>query len=489
MAVRVFAADTSPRITLDEGTLDTFRTGGILNGAWTAVVVFKRVGNTNDGTQFFLSASNGGSLRFGLSVGSPTLALQVTIGGISRTFGASFTIVNNQWYVFAVRKTTGTATPQGKLWNAQTGAVIADWTNATGTVDDDANIWDQLQLGNRVNDFPLNGKLGGGALFSASLDNTAGNTLGTGFDEWLAIGTCVAMWPLTQAATTDPVLDQVGDADQTAITATSVDTGDDPAAFDLTIGGGGGAVTLEGSANAASSATGAASVERPIAGTGSAASSASATLTRGRALDASAPVAASASATLTRAAGLASHADAAASATGSAQTARALSGVAPVAGSATGSVDAARSLSASASAASGASGDLSIQGQVTLAGSASVASGASAGLSRSVPLSAVASAAADASGALSVRDTTPALEGSADVVSSAVSPGVEVLRGLAVSASVAASAVASLSVAAPYVPAYVSVEGTVSVSADLDQGQAELVGVPTGSTVASGLVG
>jgi hypothetical protein len=246
---------------------------------------------------------------------------------------------------------------------------------------------------------------------------------------------------------------------------------------------------IASSANAASSATGTASVERPVEGTGSAASSASATLLRGRAMDASAPVAASASATLTRAAGLASHADVAASATGSAQAARALSGVTPVAASATGSVDAARSLSASAGAASSASGDISIQGQVTLAGSADVASGASAGLSRSVPLSAVASAAADASGALSVRDTTPALEGSADVVSSAVSPGVEVLRGLAVSASVAASAVASLSVAAPYVPAYVSVEGTVSVSADLDQGHAELVGVPTGSTVASGLVG
>lgn len=236
MTVRAFVVDTGPRITCDEGTLDTFRTGGILNGAWTAVCVFKRTGATSDGTQFMFSASSAGSLRFGLSYSSGS-ALQVTVGGLSRTFGASFTISNNTWYVFAVRLTADGATPQAKLWNAGTGSVVADWTNGSGTLDFDTNAWDQIQIGNRVNDFPLAGKQGGIALYSSALDNTTGDTLGTGLQEWLDASP-VGAWFLQQASTSDPVLDEVGDADQTAINATSVDTGDDPAAFDLTLGGG-----------------------------------------------------------------------------------------------------------------------------------------------------------------------------------------------------------------------------------------------------------
>jgi hypothetical protein len=293
MTVRVFS---SARITLDEGTLDTFRTGGILNGAWTAVCVFKRSGSTGDGTQFMFSASSSGSLRFGLSYSTGS-ALQVTVGGLSRTFGASFTIANDTWYVFAVRKATGTATPSAKLWNAATGAVVADWTNGSGTLDDDTNLWDELQLGNRVNDFPLNGKMGGVALFSSDVGTTVGDTFGTGLQEWLD-ATPVGMWPLTQASTATPVADEVGDADQTAITGTSVDTGDDPAAFDLTLGGGGTTHSADTSLTATAALTAAAAVDRP----GQGATTAAATVTSAAAVTRPAAAAVSVTAAQTAAA-------------------------------------------------------------------------------------------------------------------------------------------------------------------------------------------
>jgi hypothetical protein len=45
------------------------------------------------------------------------------------------------------------------------------------------------------------------------------------------------MWPLNQTSVSDPVLDLVGNADQTAITGTSVLLGNDPPGFDFSLGG------------------------------------------------------------------------------------------------------------------------------------------------------------------------------------------------------------------------------------------------------------
>lgn len=257
--------------------------------------------------------------------------------------------------------------------------------------------------------------------------------------------------------------------------------------FDYFLGvtpAGGGAVDLDGIGSAAASATGAldaerpltthadassaatgvASVERPVSAVASAASGASGTLSVVRDIASIASASALASASMfARAVGLASHADAASDMDGSTDVARTLAGMSPVAVAATGTADVARPLSASASAASAATGVLAIQGQVTLSGSVSAASSASGALVRSVPLSAVASACVDASGALSVRDTTPALDGTASATGFAGASRVEVLRGLSVSAGVAASASADLSIGAAYVQATFGVEGSTVV--------------------------
>jgi hypothetical protein len=238
MAVRVFDYanfTAGSRITLGIGTLATFRTGGILNGAHTHVVCFKPVGSTTDSTQFLISYNAGTSVRGGLSYTTAGV-LQFVLGGTTVTFPTMPALVNGKWYVFAVEFPGGTSTPVGRLWNL-TDNTSTGWINASGTRSDDSNVLTNIQLGNRPSDFPQNGKQAGHATYSSAL-GAARDTLGTGFPAWLAAGP-VGMWPLTQASTATAVTDEVGTADQTALLLTSVDNADDPPNFSLSLGGGG----------------------------------------------------------------------------------------------------------------------------------------------------------------------------------------------------------------------------------------------------------
>lgn len=228
MTVRVFSSSV---ITLDEGTLDN-----ILNGAFTIAVLFKRSGSTTDGFQALLSfnGSAGGNQRgnVGYTTGS---ALQLSISGISRTFGASFTIANNTWYLFVVRKADGNGiTPTANLYNYTT-ATWVGWTNGSGTLDDDATALVEVQMGNQPGGFPLNGKIAGAVIYNSVLSDIDAETLETSAQDWFDLGP-VAMW---RPGETDPVVDDTGNgADQTAITGTTFDSVDVPA-WDPTLGGGG----------------------------------------------------------------------------------------------------------------------------------------------------------------------------------------------------------------------------------------------------------
>jgi len=232
MAVRVFSSSV---IVLDEGTLDN-----IFNGAFTIAVLFKRSGSTTDGFQALLSFNGGVNTNQRASIGySSASALQITLSGLSRTFGASFTIANDTWYLFVVRKASGTATPTANLYNYSTGAWVG-WTNGSGTLDNDATALVEVRLGNAPGGFPLNGKMGGAVVYNSVLSDTNGETLETSAQNWFALSP-TAMWRLNQASTATPVTDDTGNgADQTSITGTSVDAVDNPGptpVFDFNLGG------------------------------------------------------------------------------------------------------------------------------------------------------------------------------------------------------------------------------------------------------------
>lgn len=227
MTVRVFSG---ARITLDEGTLDTFRTGGLLNGAFTIVATFKRSGSTTDGTQYIVSFNSSGGVRGGLSFTSASL-MQLDVGGVARTFAGAIT--NDVWYTAVCRKNSGTATPQINLYN-HTAGTWSGWINGSGTLDNDSTAIDEVQLGNRPNDFPLNGKIAGVAAYSTAMLDAVASSMPYSFMYRLA-GFPVAMWVLTQASTATAVTDLVGDADQTALSGTSVDGADDPATLRMTL--------------------------------------------------------------------------------------------------------------------------------------------------------------------------------------------------------------------------------------------------------------
>lgn len=230
MTVRVFSNST---ITIDEGILDA-----IPNGAWTFAAIFKRSGSTTDGTQFLLSlhSSVGSNQRLAFSYNSSS-ALQVTLGGITRTFGASFTISNDTWYCWVVRKADGdSVTPTANLYNYTT-ASWAGWTNGSGTLDDNADTIVEGYFGNAPGGFPLNGKIALMGMWSTTLSDTNGETLESAAANWDSLNPD-ALWPFTQASTSDPVLDFTGNgADQTAISGTSVDTTDNASGYDPTLGG------------------------------------------------------------------------------------------------------------------------------------------------------------------------------------------------------------------------------------------------------------
>lgn len=227
MAVRVFDG-VDDVIVLDEGTLDT-----VFNGACSVVIGFKKDAETTDVTQFLLSfdAGTNSNQRAAVSIDGSG-GIQYTIGGITRTFG--LTITNGVWYLFVVTKANGTATPRANLYN-YTSASWAGWANGDDTLDNDGTTLVEVRMGNGPGSFPLSGKMFGAAVYGYALSDVQGETLENAAQNWFDLGP-MAMWRLNQASTATPVPDDTGNgANQTAITGTSVDTGDDPAGFNFNL--------------------------------------------------------------------------------------------------------------------------------------------------------------------------------------------------------------------------------------------------------------
>lgn len=211
-------------IVYDEGTLDA-----VLGGGFTIAVLFKRSGSTTDGTQFLVSLDGGvnSNQRGAVSI-STVSAMQLTVGGITRTFG--FTISDNVWYLFVVKKAAGTATPRANIYNYDTAAWVG-WANGSDTLDNDGTTLVEVRHGNGPGDFPLNGKMGGAVVYTTALSDGDGETLADSAQSWFTLGPA-AMWRLNQFSELTSVPDDTGNgADQTAITGTVADTADDPDGF------------------------------------------------------------------------------------------------------------------------------------------------------------------------------------------------------------------------------------------------------------------
>lgn len=225
MAVRVFDG-VDDVIVLDEGALDT-----VLGSAFTIAVLFKKTAETNDGFQFLVSFNAGVNSSQVGSVGITSgNAIQLSLGGISRTW---FTITNGVWYLVVVKKAAGTATPRANLWSYGSSTWVG-WTDASDTLDASGTTVVEVRLGNGPGSFPFAGKMGGAVVYSSALSDTNGETLEDTAGHWFDLSPA-AMWRLNQASTSTAVTDDTtGLADQTSLTGTTVDTGDDPA-FDFDI--------------------------------------------------------------------------------------------------------------------------------------------------------------------------------------------------------------------------------------------------------------
>jgi hypothetical protein len=219
-------------IVLDEGTLDS-----AFNSAFTIAVLFKKVDETTDGFQFLASFNAGVNASQVGSVGITSgNAMQLSIGGLSVTFGSNFTITNGHWYLFVVRKASGTDTPDANLWDFDAASPAwVGWTNGTSTLDNSSSTVVEVRVGNGPGSFPFDGKLGGLAVWTSELSNVNAETLETSAQNWLDLDPA-GMVLFTQTNVGDGVTDLTGNGmSQTAITGTTVDTTGGPAGFDFSV--------------------------------------------------------------------------------------------------------------------------------------------------------------------------------------------------------------------------------------------------------------
>lgn len=146
----------------------------------------------------------------------------------------------NQWRLIAFTKASGTVAPRGHEFEFDT----STWShaNAGSTLPNATTTASVMYLGrlfqdSGVADF-LPGRLAVVGVWDSALTDTQIETLETALQNWVDLSP-VGLWALNQASVATPVEDlTVGNADQTAITGTTVITGDDPPGFNFTLGGG-----------------------------------------------------------------------------------------------------------------------------------------------------------------------------------------------------------------------------------------------------------
>jgi hypothetical protein len=218
--------------------------------AFTVAAVFYRAGTTTDGFEALLAlATAGGQVITNMGADAAASPYEVSFaqGGATRVFGFD-DLVDDDAYLFVVRKTAGTATPRGNLYRFDAGSPGWDgWADGNDTVEDRSDTIATGWLMNQPGGFPWNGGLYVAAWWDDALSEAAitnGSTgLHIGVQQWLDLDP-VALW---RPGETDPVEDEstAGTSDETSSASVTVAAGD-PTGFAMDFGG----ATVTGSAAA-----------------------------------------------------------------------------------------------------------------------------------------------------------------------------------------------------------------------------------------------
>lgn len=130
----------------------------------------------------------------------------------------SGTITTGRWYLLGFTKTTGSTTGVFHIYDYTT----TTWThpNANTTL---ANSSGAASL-NQVAPTDFNGQLQAAAFWTTNLSSANFETMAATRQSWLDLSPA-AMWTLNQSSVATPLDDDVGAADQTSITGTTVVTG------------------------------------------------------------------------------------------------------------------------------------------------------------------------------------------------------------------------------------------------------------------------
>ncbi len=193
---------------------------GFAMGVGTIAVICKASSDTANDT-FLWVGNSSTSARWGFDTTSNTTprARAGTAGAVSAP--TIRLLAADGWVLLAWCKATGTTTPRFHKYNFGT----STWTHEDGasTLADSGTPTTNAHIGSfRAAGSPFfAGDMGIAAAWNVKLTDAEVEALVVSEADWSTVSP-VALWPLTQAATTDPVLDTIGAADETALTGTTV---------------------------------------------------------------------------------------------------------------------------------------------------------------------------------------------------------------------------------------------------------------------------
>jgi hypothetical protein len=226
MSVRSFNG-SGDRIRLSGGTV-----GAIANGDFSLYALVR---------PSVVSGVDRGVLS--LQVGTSELIVSLATNGGNIGFVSTddyevefINLVVDTWHHLVITKAGGTTSARAH------GAVLGSgsWTrnDTATTITDEASSVDRIEIGSFLDGNTFAGLIAVAALFPTELSNGNVDTIDTeaSSQNLVDLG-AVGLWHLNQASTATAVEDQVGSADQTAITGTSVDAVNDPT-WDFTLAGG-----------------------------------------------------------------------------------------------------------------------------------------------------------------------------------------------------------------------------------------------------------
>lgn len=219
MPVRQFDG-VDDRITVAIGSLNfAFGSG---SGSTMAFIV-RRLGSTGTRTIFHAGTATGSS-KYSLEATNGVAPLaRIGLGNVSPpTIQLS---LNDDLEIIAVSKATGTVVTRWHHFDFGTGV----WTheNSSGTAGNSGTPATSAFFGAGPSAQFWDGDLAGGAVWTVILSDAEVEALSVSWASWLSVAP-VARWLFDQASVATPLPDDVGAADETAITGTSVVTEDIP---------------------------------------------------------------------------------------------------------------------------------------------------------------------------------------------------------------------------------------------------------------------